>query len=1009
MEPQPTKWETVKKLFAAALEIPSDELATFLAENCPGPEIRDEVERLLQEYRQASNFLSTPAVGRLSQSSETLTFAPGEILTGRYKIVEFVAAGGMGAVYKAEDLDLRRFVALKFLSSEAGDPRSEARIRREAQAASALNHAGICTVHEVGNHAGHAFLAMEFIEGQTLRERIAAGPLPVDTILSLAIEIADALDVAHSAGVFHRDIKPANVFVTDRGHAKILDFGIATGSRVTGPSDQAETPNSDGPAQTLAGRIAGTASYMSPEQVRGEQLDSRTDLFSLGATLYQMATARRPFEGANSAEICAAVLDSAPQPPSRLNPKLPPELEKIIQKCLEKNRELRYQRASDLAADLEQAKRIRDSGLHPAVTKSVRWPVWTIAIAVVAATGVAAWQHWRAASLLTEKDSVVLADFSNKTGDPVFGDALRAGLLADLNQSTLLNILSEDEVSKQLRFMGQPADSALTPQVAREVCRRAGGRAMLAGEIASLGSHYVITVSASNCDDGASIAIEQAEASRREEVLSCLHRAAHKMRSRLGESLASVQKHDTPLEQATTSSLEALQAFSQAQKAWRTQGETAAVPLFRKALELDPNFAVALADLGTMYCNLDQKDQCTSLTSRAYALRSRVSDRERSIIESNYFIYVTGELEKARETLENWKQMYPRTLYPYINLGLVEWNLGQIDAALANDEAAYAIRKDTAVVYRNLSEDYMAHNRLSDAKRILEEAHARKFDGALLQNYYQLAFLQSNQQEMDRWASAAANVPDEESAILSSEADTEAYYGHLQRARELTARAIRLALSLGAKDDAANGEATAALREAEFGNREEARTHARAALSLMPSQSVEIAAALAFARSGEIAQARVLSDRLVQRSPTDTLLANYWLPAIRAAMALDRGDGNAALKELQPTAPYELGGDRPPFSPGSTLYPSYLRGLAYLKERDWPGAQAEFGKLAANRGLVWNSPLAALASLQLARAQAGAGDQKARSAYRQFLSSWDHADDGIPIYSLAKREYTHLN
>ena len=586
----------------------------------PDPETRAEVERLLQEYRQAENFLSTPAVGRLAESAETLAFSPGEVLAGRYKIVEFIAAGGMGAVYKAEDSDLRRFVALKFLSSGTSDPRAEARLRREAQAASALNHPGICTIYEVGHHSGHAFIAMEYLEGQTLRKRISAGPLPVDTIVGLGLEIADALDVAHSAGVLHRDIKPANIFITQRGRAKILDFGIATGNRVSGVDESAPPPEGSDAPHTLAGRIAGTAYYMSPEQIRGEPLDSRTDLFSLGSTLYEMATARLPFEGTNTAEVCNAVLNATPEPPSKLNPALPSELETIIDKCLHKDRESRYQRASDLAAALEQIKRRRDSGLYPAPAKARHWLVWAAVIAIFIAVGIAGWVRWRAPARLTEKDSIVIADFQNTTGDPIFSEALRAGLMADLSQSPFLNILSEDDVLKQLRFMGRPADSPLTPQVAREVCRRAGGRVMLAGGIASLGSHYVITLSASNCDDGASLAVEQSEASRREEVLSRLHQAAHKLRSTLGESLASLQQHDTPLEQATTTSLEALTAFSQAERTWRTQGEAAAVPLFQKALELDPNFAGALADLGTMYCNRDQRELCASFTSRAYAL-----------------------------------------------------------------------------------------------------------------------------------------------------------------------------------------------------------------------------------------------------------------------------------------------------------------------------------------------------------------------------------------------------
>jgi serine/threonine protein kinase/Tfp pilus assembly protein PilF len=1009
MEAQPTKWETVKNLFEAAQEIDPAEVPQYLAAHCADPEIRSEVERLLQEYREAENFLSTPAVGRIGGAgADKPEFAAGEVLAGRFKIVEFIAAGGMGVVYKAEDLDLRRFVALKFVSVESGDAQAQARLRREAQAASALNHPNICTIYEIGNHAGQAFIAMEFLEGATLKSRIAAGALAVDAILGLGSEIADALDAAHAAGVLHRDIKPANIFVTQRGHVKILDFGIATGSRVAHAPNDGEASHAGEASLTRTGAVAGTAFYMSPEQIHGEELDGRTDLFSLGVTLYEAATGELPFHGENVAAACEAVLNATPRPPTELRPELPRELESILQTCLRKDRGVRYQRASDLAAALNELKHSRESGfLLRAVRRRTRWVAWVCAIVVAAVVGTETYLRLHR-PILTEKDSIVLADFANTTGDPVFSDALKAGLVADLGQSPFLNILSDDDIGKQLKFMGRASDAALTAAVTREVCRRAGSKAMLVGGIATLGSHYVITLSASNCESGGSLAVEQAEANRREEVLSRLHEAAHRLRGKLGESLASVQKHDMPLEQATTSSLEALQAFSQAQKTWSTQGNSAAIPLFERALQLDPNFALALSDLATMYCNLEQAEACARYASRAYALRERVSDRERSMIESKYFLYVTGELEKAAQAFENMKELYPRSLYAYVNLGLVEWNLGRLDAALANDQGAYGIRKDRAAVYHNLAEDYMARNRLSEAKAILAEAAAKKLDSTLLQSYYQLAFLGGNEKEMERWVAAAPSGSDDESAMLSSQADTEAYYGRLQKAREFTRRATQAALSVGSKDSAADWEATAALREAEFGNRAEAISHAGAALKLTTSESVQIAAALALARSGEITRAQAILTGLLQRSPNHTLLLNYWGPAIRAAIALDRNDAAGAVKELQLAAPYELGGDRPPFTEGATLYPVYLRGLAYMKQKDWARAKGEFQKILDNRGLVWNFPLAPLAKLQLARAQAGAGDAGARGSYQEFLGAWAQADRGIPVYVQAKRELAGL-
>lgn len=1007
MEAQ-SKWETVKSLFEAAQGIPPEQLSEFLATRCPDKEVCAEVERLLREYREAENFLSTPAVGRISEPlEEPLKFSPGEILANHFRIVEFIAAGGMGSVYKAEDLDLRRFVALKFVSVETGDEQAQARLRREAQAASALNHPNICTIYEIGNHAGRAFIAMELLEGRTLKQRIAEGPLEIDTILSLSLEIADALDAAHSVGVFHRDIKPGNIFITTRGHAKILDFGIATGSGLAREADTSKPAGASDAAVTAPGVVAGTASYMSPEQILGEALDARTDLFSLGVTLYEITTGQLPFTGEDAAAIRRAVLDADPRPVSQIRPEVPKELEAIIRNCLQKNREVRYQRASDLSAALAALKRSRESGVIIAGEKRrMLWLASAMAV-VVAVLGAMLWLRMRPIHL-TEKDSVVLADFGNTTGDPVFSEALKAGLLADLGQSPFLNLLSEDEIAKQLRFMGRPVDTPLTAQVTREVCRRAGSKAMLAGTIASLGTNYAITVSASNCEDGSSLAVEQTEARSREEVLSRLHEAARRLRGKLGESLASVQKHDIPLEQATTLSLEALQAFSQAQRAFRTQGETAAIPLFERALKLDPYFALALSDLGTLYCNLDETGLCARYAGEAYALRDRVSERERFVIESNYFLYVSGELEKAAMVFEEWERLYPRILYPYVNMGLVEWKLGQIEAALASDSNAYRMGKSPVVVYRNLSGDYMALGRLNEAKAILEEARAKKLADPLLVNQYQLAFLERDQQVMELVVRSAIGRP-EEADILADQADTEAYFGHLNKARELSKRAVQSALLAGSKEDAANYEAIAGLREAEFANPVIANGHARAALNLASSRVVQIAAGLAFARSGETARARALADALQRQSPVDTLLVNYWLPTIRAAIALHGGDAREALKQLEVTEPYELGGDRPPFSAGATLYPVYLRGEAYLNNREWSKAQAEFQKIIDHRGLVWNFPLGVLAQLQLGRAYAAGEDvAHARLAYQDFLKTWSRAEDDTPTLALARREYASL-
>jgi len=1008
METKRAKWEAVKVLFESAQELPPEKVSGFLAEYCTDTDVRREVERLLEEFRQASSFLSTPALGRLpDEMPERIEFQAGEILAGRFVIVGFVAAGGMGVVYKAQDVDLNRFVALKFLAGRNSDVQSQAALRHEAQAASALNHPYICTIYEVGQDAGRSFIAMEFVEGETLKKKLTHGPLEIDVILALGIEVAEGLEAAHSAGVFHKDIKPANIFITPRGHAKILDFGIAAGSRVGQPAGSAD--ESRGSARRPSGIIAGTVPYMSPEQLRGEELDARTDVFSLGVTLYEMAAGRPPFQGDDVSAICQAVLNASPSKASHARADVPAELDNILHKCLMKDRDLRYRSASDVGEALEQLRQSRQSTLLIAPLKArTRWAWFSVFILMVA-LGVMSWLRWLRPIRLTERDSIVLADFVNSTGDPVFGDALKAGLLADLGQSPFLNILAEDNVAKQLRFMGLPPDAPFTPAVAREVCQRAGSRAVLVGSISHLGTNFVITLRASDCEKGASLAVEQTEATRREDILSRLHDAARHLREELGESLASVEKHDVPLEQATTSSLEALQVFSQAQRVWRAQGDTAAVPLFQRALELDPKFALALSDLGTLYCNLHEAELCAKYAGQAYSQGDRISERERFIVESNYFLYVTGELEKAADVFEQWKRLYPRSLYPYINMGLVEGNLGRNAKALANDLQAYDIKKDTAIVYKNLSEDYMTLNRLGEAQAILDEAHARKLDESLVDNYYRLAFLRGDERKMDESAEVGRSRADDESDILAIQADTEAYFGRINSSRDLTGRAVQTALASSSKENAGNWEATAALREAEYGNYKEAISYARGALRLTNSPGVKVAAALAFARTGKIGDALTIANELQQQAPLDTLLVNYWLPTIRAAVALERSDAMRAVRELESTRPYELGGNRPPFTAGATLYPVYLRGLAYLKLKNWADAKKEFEKILDNKGLVWNLPTGAMARLQAARAYAGLGDHdQAHAAYQEWLNAWNRADAGTGVLRLAQQEYAGI-
>lgn len=952
-----------------------------------------------------------------------------------YRVIAEIGSGGMGTVYEAEDTRLGRRVAIKRLADEARrSPESLERFRREARIVSSLSHPHIAVLHDLADHGGEQYMVMELLEGETLKTRIARGALPIVEVLTLGRQIADALDAAHAQGVVHRDIKPANLFVTRRGQAKVLDFGVAKFAERPKPgSDSAVTQTGD-EGLTTVGTTLGTVAYMSPEQARGQELDERSDLFSLGVVLYEMATGRPPFHGPTPAVIFEGILTKTPPLASTINPNVPPALDRVIAKALEKDRDGRYQSAAELVKALEEVPKVPQvpGVLVPGVlegagvldkpgvtgkagtlagpgvpkTPDVATRRWRLAwmFAAPAATlaiigGVLLWQSTRAPALTT-RDTVVLADFMNRTGDMMFDDTLSEALALQLRQSPFLNLLPEQQVQATLRLMGQAVGAKVTGDIGRDLCQRVGGKALLGGSIAGLGSSYVIALNAQDCVTGETLAEEQVQASNKESVLRELGDAAVRLRERLGESLPSIQKYGMRVEEATTGSLEALKAYSQGVSTRRTEGDFESIPFFRRAIELDPKFALAYARLGTVFANEGRQKESVEQTRRAFDLRERASERERLYIEARYYSIVEKNIEKAIEMYRLLTATYPNDHSGHTNLAIQYKALGRTQDAITELKEAMRVAPNEPLGPFNLGHSYLDLGDFDEAKKAFEQTLALRDGTSTRIALYGIAAMTNDTAAAAEHVAAVKGRRDA-AGMFVIQAFAATYFGKLREADAFNARWLDTG-EIGPNNESGQALITMATAHALWGQPTEARARLAEAErrkllvdDRMAESMLGLACALSDARLAQAWLPRALAQAKESSLPEDYVGFERGLRGM-AAFATGRNEEAYTLVSSVPIVPKRgrLG---------------FLVGVAAARLQRWDEARAGFEtqlKYWKQNGI---DPTLPVSRIWLARVQASAGDRAAaRATYEAAFEHLKDADADLPLLVEAKREYSKL-